>query len=129
VAQAAQQLNYHYYALMMMTYYCFIRGTELTKLKVSDVFLDESYVQVDAESSKNRKSESVTIPAPMKIILQNHLRDADRTHYLFSLDNYKPGSVQLTYKRIPDTWRKIRAMTGIGLEYQFYSLKDTGITD
>lgn len=32
-------------------------------------------------------------------------------------------------KKISDTWEKYRKQLNIGREFQFYSLKDTGITD
>jgi hypothetical protein len=35
----------------------------------------------------------------------------------------------LNPKKISDTWSKIRAELNFKAEYQFYSLKDTGITE
>ena len=66
--------NFHYYVLCMLTYYCFIRRTELTKLKVSDVHLHGGYIVIDGENSKNRKTESVTIPNNLLDDLAEHLK-------------------------------------------------------
>ena len=66
--------NFHYYVLCMLTYYCFIRRTELTKLKVGDVHLHGGYIVIDGENSKNRKTESVTIPNNLLDDLAEHLK-------------------------------------------------------
>ncbi|WGU68560.1 site-specific integrase [Capnocytophaga canimorsus] len=54
--------DFHFYVFCMTTYYCFIRPAELKKLKVSDVDLQNGFITVSAEISKNRKTENVTIP-------------------------------------------------------------------
>lgn len=46
--------NFHYYALCMCTNICFIRKTELTKLRVSDVNIDLAVVTISEEQSKNK---------------------------------------------------------------------------
>ena len=53
----------------MATYYCFIRSTELTKLKVSDVNLSENFITVSANNSKNKKTQNVTIPNNYKELI------------------------------------------------------------
>lgn len=121
--------NYNYYTLCMMTYYCFIRRTELTKLKVKDVFLEKNYIALSGEITKNRKSATVTIPKKYKPILKKHLKNANKNHYLFSSNDFKPGANQLAPKKVSDTWTKMQKKYRFERKYQFYSLKDTGITD
>ena len=48
--------------------------------------------------------------------------------YLFS-ESYLPGAVQLAPKKISDEWVKIRTALKLPKKYQWYSLKDTGITN
>lgn len=124
-----QQTNFHYYVLCMATYYCFIRRTELTKIKVSDVNLLKGYILVSAENSKNRKTEAVTIPNVFLPILAQHLTKAKNTDFLFSSNDFKPGTKQLSPKKISDEWAKFRKKEKFDDKFQFYSLKDTGITD
>lgn len=121
--------NFHYYVLCMLTYYCFIRRTELTKLKVGDVYLHGGYIVIDGENSKNRKTESVTIPDVFLPDLALHLSKAKNSDYLFSANDFKAGTKQLTPKKISDEWAKFRKTHKFDSKYQFYSLKDTGITD
>lgn len=122
-------LNFPYYTLCMITYYCFVRRTELTKLKVSDVRLYDGYIVLPDETSKNKKTASVTIPKELYVLLVKQLKEANSDDYLFSADSFKPGKNQLQPKKISDTWEKYRKLLNISSEFQFYSLKDTGITD
>ena len=121
--------NFHYYVLCMLTYYCFIRRTELTKLKVGDVYLHGGYIVIDGENSKNRKTESVTIPDVFLPDLALHLSKAKNSDYLFSANKFKAGPTPITPKKISDEWAKFRKAHKFDSKYQFYSLKDTGITD
>ena len=121
--------HFHFYVLCMLTYYCFIRRTELTKLKVSDVNLSGGYIIISGENSKNRKTESVTIPSNLLPDLAQHLITAHNSDYLFSQNNYKPGKKAFTPKKISDEWAKFRKEGKFDSKFQFYSLKDTGITD
>lgn len=121
--------NKNYHALCLTTFYCFIRRTELTKLRVSDVILSNGIISIPAEVSKNNKSQIVTIPHEFIPVLTNHLRKAKNTDFLFSADNFKPGSKKLDPKKISDYWLKIRKDLTFNKRYQWYSLKDTGITN
>jgi integrase/recombinase XerD len=124
-----QNDEYSYFALCMATYFCFIRRTELTKLKVENVNLNKSYINIPKEISKNGKDENVTIPNAFAVILAKHLVKAKNDDYLFSDDNFKTGKKQLKPKKISDNWVKFQKKYKVGKEFQFYSLKDTGITD
>ena len=121
--------NFNFFVLCMATYFCFLRRTELTKLKVDDIFIANNYIQISGESSKNKKSESVTIPSAYIGMLATHLQNAKNTDFLFSDNNFKAGSKQLNPKKISDVWAKFRIEKNVPNIYQFYSLKDTGITD
>lgn len=121
--------DFHFFVACMLTYFCLIRRTELTKLKVTDIRLIESRIILDGSITKNRKTDSVTIPDVFLPILTQHLQYAKNSDYLFSTDNFKPGRKQLTPKKISDTWAKYRNLYGFDSKFQFYSLKDTGIMD
>ena len=120
--------DFHFFTWCMLTYFCLIRRTELTKLKVSDVRLSESRIILDGSITKNRKTDSVTIPDVFLPILAQHLATANNSDYLFGKD-FKPGKVQLNPKKISDTWIKYRKKYKFDSKFQFYSLKDTGIMD
>jgi integrase len=113
----------------MLTYYCYIRTTELTKIKVGDVKLFNGYILLHGNNTKNKKDESVTIPKQLAELLATHLQNANNNDYLFGYDNFATGSKQLTSKKITNKWNDFRNKNNVATEFQFYSLKDTGITD
>ncbi|MBE7690670.1 tyrosine-type recombinase/integrase [Tenacibaculum piscium] len=121
--------NKHYFALCYTAFYCLIRRTELSKLKVVDVILKNGVINIPANVSKNRKSQIVTIPTQLIHVLIEHLKNAKNSDFLFSDDNFKPGEKQLEPKKISDTWTKYKKQLNFSNSYQWYSLKDTGITN
>jgi len=123
------EYNKDYMTLCLATYYCFIRRTELTKLKVKDVKLLDGYILIDGGDSKNHKTEPITIPNEYINMLAHHIKGAKNSDYLFSENNYKCGDIQLKPKAISDEWSKMRKKLKLSDVYQFYSLKDSGITE
>lgn len=118
-----------YLTLCLSTYFCFIRRTEITKIKVRDVNLEKGYILINAENAKNHKTEPVTIPSEYLSILSNHINNAPVNHYLFSEDGFKPGTNILKPRKITYEWNKMRNILQFSTSYQFYSLKDSGITE
>lgn len=121
--------NTAFYTACMLTYYCYIRTTEMTKIKVEDVRLFDGYIILHGCNTKNKKDEGVTIPNQLVELLSNHLAKANNSDYLFGYDNFAPGSKQLTAKKVTNKWNDFRTKNKVPSIYQFYSLKDTGITD
>jgi len=129
IVNSLQDSNKEFYCLCMATYYCFIRRTELTKIKVKDVLLKANTIVLPAAITKNKKEGIVTIPRAFAPLLAAHLSKANNNDYLFSANGFKSGKKQLAPKRISDVWSIFQKNNRIGREFQFYSLKDTGITD
>ena len=121
--------NKHYLALCLVCYYCLIRRTEITKLRVANVTLINSTIWIDAMHSKNRKSQSVTIPDALTPLLAEHLQKANLSDFLFSADDFRPGTKQLRPDRITRVWGNMRKELKIENNIDWYSLKDSGITD
>lgn len=119
----------HFLTLCLTVYFCFIRRTEISKLLVEYVDLNNDTIFIPGEISKNSKDGIVTIPKKLKELLLIHLEGATKQDYLFSGKNFQPGPSKLEPKKISDTWAKMREDLKFKQEYQFYSLKDTGITE
>lgn len=118
--------DFHFWVCCMATYYCFIRPAELRKLKVADVNLQQGFITISAENSKNRKTENVTIPDVFLEDLKKHIGQSEENLFLFGKKfspNKKP-CLDFSYH-----WNKIKRKYNFRKEVQFYSLKDTGITD
>ena len=115
--------------LCLCTYYCFIRRTEMTKLKVHMVDLERGFITIPSTISKNKKTEDITIPNDLIQLLKIHIGKADLSDYLFSNNNFQPGIKIIRPDRITSVWSFMRKRLNIDVVYQFYSLKDTGITE
>lgn len=124
-----KEYNPNFLVFSMTCYYCLMRRTELTKIKVSDVDLENSTLQIRSEDSKNKKTALVTIPPKLYALLKEHIKNASPGYYLFSRNNYAPGSIRCLPDAVGRHWRKMRADLNLPKEIQWYSLKDTGITD
>ena len=118
-----------FHAVCSTIYYCFIRNTELCKISVDAINLDNNTIMVSKEISKNRKDEIISIPEPLKRILVLHIKNAKPTDFLFSTESYKPGPKKMNIRKIQNSWDKLRLKINLKKEYQFYGLKDSGITD
>ncbi|MEK8179276.1 tyrosine-type recombinase/integrase [Flavobacterium buctense] len=118
-----------YYCCCMMIYYCMIRNTELGKMRVKHINLEENNIFIPKEISKNKKDETVTILDNFKSVIAKHIKNAHPEDYLFSNDSFLPGEKVLERKKIYRQWQKLQEKLGFKKEYQFYSLKDTGITN
>jgi integrase/recombinase XerD len=118
-----------FYTLCMTTYFCLIRNTELGKLKVSMINLKENYIFLPKEISKNKKDEAVTIPVQFLEVLKKHINPNFPDDFVFSADNFKQGTKQMPVRKIASAFDKLRADLKLESKYQFYSFKDTGITD
>ncbi|MEX0275697.1 MAG: tyrosine-type recombinase/integrase [Flavobacteriaceae bacterium] len=120
--------NPEYLVLSLLCYYCLVRRTEITKLKVGDIFLKNGILYVEGGVAKNRKSKPVTIPDKLLPMLANHIKKAANEDYIFS-HNLHPGSKRLKPKKISDIWAAMRKDTKLPTSVQWYGLKDSGITD
>ena len=124
-----EQKNSHYLLACNILYYTFIRPKEMSYLRISDFNIKEQTIFISGRFSKNAKDATVTLPK--KIILQMvdlGVFESPSNYFLFS-KLFRPGKERVSEKQFSDYWTHvIRKKLGWGLEYKFYSLKDTGIT-
>lgn len=119
---------YFHFACLIL-YYCFIRPVELTRLRIEDFNLQEGTITVPAESSKNKKTQSVTVPIRVLLFgIDLGIFSAPMSHYVFS-DGLRPGERLIDTKIFRDHWAKVSKALKLRPEWKFYSLKDTGITE
>jgi len=121
--------EYEFYTVCMSTYFCFIRNTELGKMKVWMINFKDNTIFLPKNVSKNKKAEIVTIPAQFLDTLKNHIGNANPNDYVFSNDKFKPGIIKMAVRKIDTAWDKLRIDLNLPSVYQFYGMKDTGITD
>lgn len=122
--------NEGYKLAVHLCYSCFIRPIEIAKLRVGDISFKNATIVVRSEISKNGRTQTVTMPENVqKILYDARVWESPQTDFLVSADNFCPGPVKLDPKRFRDKWAKMRKELKINSVYQFYSLKDSGITN
>ncbi|PQB08034.1 hypothetical protein BST83_13385 [Polaribacter filamentus] len=120
--------NNGYLVLCLLCYYCLVRRTEITKLKVADINFLNQTLFISAETAKNRKNSFVTIPDQLIGILKDYIKGGLITDFLFS-PKYVPGVTPANPNAITKKWSYMRIKLKIDSNIHWYSLKDSGITD
>ena len=112
-----------------MEYYTFIRPTELSYLKVGDICLKDKTVFVSEDFSKNKKSAKVALnDTIIKLMIELDVLSKPTSYFLFG-KNFRPAAERSNADQYNRRWKKMRETLGWSDEYQFYSLKDSGIRD
>mgnify|MGYP000234248685 CR=1 FL=1 len=118
-----------YLLACMMEYYTMIRPTELVNLRINDISLQEQSIFVAAEYSKNKRDGKVGINDDIiRLMLDVDLFSKPGTYYIFGR-NMRPSQLKASSEIFRREWQKLRKALRWGDEYQFYSLKDSGIRD
>ena len=119
----------HFLLAVMMEYYCFIRPDELSNIRIGDIDAKAHAIYVRAEISKNGKAELVGLNnAVLSLMRELHILRSPKDWYLFS-ERCRPGATKLHSRMFRDRWTRLRKRLNLPNEYQFYSLKDSGIRD
>ena len=124
--------NPEYLAACLFCYGCLMRPKEIVMIKWSDINLDGQLVHIRSEVAKNDKDSYRTIPDSLVQILKN-LNSTNRDNYVFGFHDdwdFKSGPKKMCSRKLASYWsRNVRLACGFSDDLQFYSLKDTGITD
>ena len=129
-----QENNPEYLAVCLLCYCCFMRPKEIALLRCGDIDIRKQLVHVRAEIAKNDKESFRTIPDAMMPAIRR-LDLSKKDWFLFGdhpgvRSDFRPSRVAGAKKRFSDYWAgTVRDACGFGLEVQFYSQKDTGITN
>lgn len=116
------------YYFTQFIYYCFIRRSELTRLKIENIDWQNMTINVPANVSKNKKQESVVIPDQFTDIVNNiGLQHYHKSSFIFGR-RLKPGPVQfINYNHISTKHNEICRKLDIPEEKGLYSWKHTGV--
>lgn len=113
----------------MMEYYTFIRPSELSFIRLQDIFLREQKVFVSSAVAKNRRDGMVGLNDTLiKLMLDLNVFRNPSGYYLFGPD-MKPGERKADPRIFRDKFAKLRKAMEWPASYVFYSLKDSGIRD
>lgn len=113
----------------MMEYYCFIRPTELVKIKIGDISVKNQTIFISAAISKNRHDGVVAInDRIIKLMLDLGIFSHPNSYYVFG-KGFSPSKKSMHTNNIRIRFSQMRETLGWPMDYQFYSLKDSGIRD
>lgn len=110
-------------------HYMLIRPREVAKLRLCDICVAKQTIFIADTISKNKKSDTVTIPAKIiELMVDLGYFNAPSSNYIFST-NFRPGSKPGSERSFRNFWNThIVPALNFPTSYQLYSLKDTGIT-
>lgn len=113
----------------MMEYYTMIRPEELTNIRIRDISVKEQSVFISAEFSKNKRDGKVGLNDEIiKLMLDINLFSSPGDCYIFG-DRMKHSTKKASSQIFRRLWLKLREALKWSDDYQFYSLKDSGIRD
>lgn len=119
----------HFLLACMMEYYTFIRPTELSHIRLQDIYVKEQKVFVSSDISKNRRDGMVALnDTIIRLMLDLNVFKNPGAFYLFGPD-MKPGERKADPRVFRDRFAKARFALGWSKSLMFYSLKDSGIRD
>jgi integrase len=116
------------YYFTQFVHYCFIRRSELTRLKVENIDWKNMTIIIPASASKNKKQESVVIPESFVGILKEmNLESLPSDWYIFGRRMH-PGPLQyVNYNHISSRHNFISKKLGIDCSKGLYSWKHAGV--
>jgi integrase len=119
----------HFLLACRMEYYTFIRPGELSNIKIKDLFLKKQQVFITSTISKNRHDGMVGLNDELiKLMIDLDVFSYPSDYYLFGI-NFKPSEKKADSSIFRHRFQKISKALKFPTNYQFYSLKDSGIRD
>lgn len=122
--------NPNYLAACLLCYCCFLRPKEIAGLYCRDIDLEKQLVRVDEGIAKNDNSSYRTIPDVILPYLNRLNLSCPDWHVFSDAKTFAPGSKKMCSREIARYWNDVvRPGCGFSMDLQFYSLKDTGISN
>lgn len=119
--------RYHY--VMLMCYRLLVRPNEIVQLRICDIDFKNGLLKIPSTVSKNHGDRVLAVPDD----LMGYFRSIEcfpHKHYIFAdCRTFAPGPRRIDPTRIAERWKEMREDMKLPASCQFYSLKDTGITE
>ena len=110
-------------------YYTLIRPNEMSYIRIQDISLQEQTIFVSKDISKNGRNAKVTVPKRLLLsMIDAGIFIHPGSHYLFG-KGFEPSEKRADSRIFREAWARVREALHFPETYQFYSLKDTGISD
>lgn len=116
-----------YLAMVMLCFHGLIRPKEICLLKPENIRLKDRIVFLTKDMTKDKDDRIVSISNElMKYLEALNLDAIPKNNFIFS-SGFKPGKKLIDSRPVGKEWDKMRKALKFPTEYQFYSLKDSGI--
>lgn len=114
------------YIFCLFVFYTFIRPIELRRLKVGQINLETQKIVIYGSQSKNKKTEYVMLPEPLKKVLQEtKFLERDAENKLFS----DKTPLQYSRNKYSILFAEIVRKHNLNKDYTLYCLKHTGVVE
>lgn len=124
VVQQLPEYNYNLYIAAMLVFYCFLRPQEIMRIKIGDIDLKRKMIVVRGRVTKNKKQETIAIPAAMvDLLLEWRTLDMPVQWHLFNRQ-LEPSIKEFPPTRLAERWREFAS--SVNIVRQMYDLKHTG---
>lgn len=120
-----------YNLAILLCYHLFIRPKEMCCLKLENIDFEAGLITIPANVAKNHNARVLAMPTDVANMIDRY-KSLPKDCYLFGDGKtFTPArrTRPLLPARISETWLDMRKALKLPAEIQFYSLKDTGITD
>lgn len=124
-----QENNRRFLLACYIEYYMNIRPEEMRFLKIGYIDIQNCIVTLPGKFAKNRRRQEVTVPKKvLRLMIDLGIFSSPSQYFIFGPD-MAPSTEQIAVNRFRQEWAKMRKVLGWPDTYQFYSLKDSGISD
>jgi len=122
-----EKQEYEYLTIIFLCFHGLIRPGEICQLVPEYFHLDKKTMFLPAKITKDKDDRIVSLSDELIQLLKKlNINEIPKNYFVFS-EQFKPGKVLKTSRDIGRRWSKLRKELNLPAEYQFYSLKDSGI--
>ena len=130
-AQIREYFREHCPTMMIvceLVYTSLIRPIEIARLKVEMLHINEHYIAMPANITKNAHARNAPLSESLCTMLHTYISGAKSGDYLIG-SNWKPAAKPINSHTFTLQWLTMRERIHLPKEMQLYSLRDTGIFD
>lgn len=126
IARYFEERNMGYFFVCSLVFYSLIRPTEVTRLRVRDIDKENGIIYLPDTATKCHRGRFTPIdPAILQRFVAS-IEGRDGAEYVFAR-SFNPGLAGLKKKQYLVMWERMRDDLHLPVEYQLYSLRDSGI--
>ena len=123
-----QQNDRPMYYFTQFIYYCFIRRSELTRLKIENIDWSNRTIVIPSHASKNKKQESVVIPESFwPVLLEMDLQNKPADWFIFGRKLQPCATQYKNYNHISTRHNTESKALCLSSEKGLYSWKHSGV--